>query len=190
MFLYSNKEKVGYECGSSCTNAFSWGIETLSSSHYYVTFPHENPFVQEPSLQQIRKKNLVGMIYYDWLTIIKVAILSKHILVVEIYFDRNGTMSFVIFVLFSFDIKINYFFLLQKHLKILFFLPFEQMKKIYYMSHIASCTIITIWPKFIYIKVMSICHFIDSYWPLHVTGIPWNQMLFPLAQIPNTLLKP
>jgi hypothetical protein len=71
-------------------------------------------------------------------------------------------------------------------LKILFFLPFQQIKEIYYMSHIASCTIFTIWPKFIYIKIMSICHITNNYWPLHVTGIPWNQMLFPLAGIPNT----
>ncbi len=86
---------------------------------------------------------------------------------------------------FPFDIKKNKNFLLQKHLYF-FFLPFDQIKKIYCMSHIASCTIITICPKFIYIKVMSICHIIDNYWPLHVTGIPWNQMLFSLGEIPNT----
>lgn len=53
------------------------------------------------------------------------------------------------------------------------------------MSHIASCTIITIWPKFIYIKVMSIWQIINNYWPLHVTGIPWKSNAFPISRNPK-----
>jgi len=89
----------------------------------------------------------------------------------------------------SFCISIWYknklFFLLQKHLKIYFFLPFEQIKKFYNMSHIASCTITTIWSKFIYIKVMSIWQIINNYWPLHVTGIPWKSNAFPISRNPK-----
>jgi hypothetical protein len=42
------------------------------------------------------------------------------------------------------------------------FLILVQINKTYYMLHITSI-IITSWPKFIYIKVISTCHVIDIY---------------------------
>jgi len=81
--------------------------------------------------------------------------------------------------------KTKLFFLTSKTFENIFFSSFWAIKKFYNMSHIASCTIITIWPKFIYIKVMSIWQIINNYWPLHVTGIPWKSNAFSISRNPK-----